>query len=84
MKSVLGYKNEAYETKNEAYETKKDAYEPKSDFMIRDPDPKFQENVERQIYDSLREKAARTSEDKRDKMINWNIINHGKQTIIVL
>ena len=54
-----------------------------SDIMIKDTNPVFQENVENQLLNSLREKSKGKGKAKA-KLINWSIYNAGKQTIIVL
>ena len=55
-----------------------------SDIMIKDTNPVFQENVENQLLNSLREKSKGDAGGRKAKLINWSIYNAGKQTIIVL
>lgn len=51
------------------------------DVMIRDSNPAFQQNVEKQLMESLKHKYEG---ENGKKLINWSIYNAGKQTIIVL
>ena len=52
-----------------------------NDVMIRDSNPKFQENIEKQLMSSLQQHRKKHAQEK---LINWHIYNAGKQTIIVL
>ena len=54
------------------------------DALIRDTNASFQREVEQQVLKSLRDKSSASDGNLKRKLINWSILNSGKQTIIVL
>jgi hypothetical protein len=55
------------------------------DVMIRDTNPNFQNRVENTVLKQLMEgNSGRQQKNGPGKLINWKIINQGRQTIIVL
>ncbi len=60
------------------------------EIMLKDDNPDFKKNVENMVLNKLTENDQRNGpynsapKSTKSKLINWKIINHGKQTIIVL
>ncbi len=58
------------------------------EIMLKDSNPDFKKNVEKLVLERLirdgKTKGYYQSSNASEKVLNWKIINHGKQTIIVL